>query len=278
MPFLAVLREKIPITAIAIVVVYSLVAAVIFLNCWPTYREVHKLQDNIAQAQALEQVLSSKVEKRPSLEMQQIELAKSLALLAQQVPTQLDIPLVVELLRDMAKGPNLQLKRLDYQPLRYDNSHARFAFNMVVEGDSSVFGLTETLFQALPSLKMQNLQLESTPEGRLRLSMAASLSVMTVEGRHEPLWQKPVPAITSPGKVTGFSVPFSVVEAFYSGKYRVLGVVRTDKQRYALLSADGAEKWVRVGDVINQGRVTRIDSTGVVLDLAGVKVELNIGS
>lgn len=275
---LQTLRERVSIKQVALAMIYLLIIGVFLLSYWPTFRRGEKLRQEIAQARELEQALSKMIERRPALESQQAELEESLAFLRRSIPTQSDIPIVIQLIRDLIEGSSLQLLELDYAPLRSEENRTWFTFNLATQGGSSVLTLVELLSRGFPSLRIQNFKVQSTPQGQLGLSLVGSLCIMTKEVESQSPWQRPVLGPTGPREPVGFGLPFSIVEEFYGGKYRLLGVVITARQRYALLSTDGTEQWMQVGDRIDQGRIVRIDATGVIIDLAGVRVELYMGS
>ncbi|NLK08775.1 MAG: hypothetical protein GX316_08775, partial [Firmicutes bacterium] len=272
MPIFNNLREKLSWQIALAVVLYVVIVGSLVFYGLSFHMEKQKTMAAIVQDEKLEQTFLRALEKRPLLEQEQTQLAAELWANRREIPVKSDIPLVVKALGDLVTGLGMELLELDYRPVGHTQEPNKFSFSLVAEGDHGVLTLVSFLGQALPTLAVQNLEIGGIGENRLRISMLADLYVAPDEAADGYSWQGIVPNSPPKATYTGFGVPFAAVKEFYSDQYKVLGIVSTARENHALLSVNGTQKWFKAGDELAHGRITDVMSTGIIIDLAGVKI------
>lgn len=274
-------KEKLSWPLLVSIALY-LVAAILFVVMfWPSKRDTTKLQTQIDQLLRNEQNLLRIAEQKPSLEKKQTELEQRLHILARDIPSQYDLPEVLEVLTQLATFYGLSIDQLSHVPLKVmqGNSSGVIPLTLEVSGSQAVLSYLVQIQQTFPSLRLAEVALGYGGDKQFQAEIRADLQVLVVDHASYSHWELPkvtrVESLASP--VTGFGLPFEIVAKFLSKHVQVLGVVDGNGQTTALLSQNGTKRWVKVGDRLDEALVISIFPGGVVLDVDGVLLKLTMG-
>ncbi len=275
------LKEKLS-WAIVISIVFYLAAAVIALAILlPTSKENARLSSEVERLQRNEDNLLRIVEDRPNLEKQTVGAERQIQNLLAQIPSQYDLPEVLEVIREGAALAGMEIKELSHVPVKSTAGAVGGVIPLKLEmsGGERLFAYLEHLPLHLPSLEVTEAVVGYGGEGQFYASLSAELNVIIVEQADKSSWRRPKDISTErlQRPIKGYGLPFEVLARYFTNQVKILGVINKGTQSSALVAKDGEQRWVTVGDKLGEATVDRIFSDGIVLNLDGVLLNLTIG-
>lgn len=247
----------------------------------PNRKETKRLQNQVDQLLQNEQNLVRIVEQKPGLEKKQQELEEQLAALGHLVPSQYDLPEVLEVLTQLASYYGLKVEDLSHVPLQVTPGETSGVIPLTFDlsGSDAILSYLIQVQEILPSLQLTEVILGYGGDKQFHSAVRANLHVFVVGKASDSQWELPplrrADSLASP--LRGFGLPFEIVDKFSSKNVRVLGVVNGHGQSSALLAKDNVKRWVNVGDSLGEAIVKNIYPDGVMLDVDGVLLKLTIG-
>lgn len=276
------IREKLTIQAM-IYIVLLLATAVILAGFYlPTRNTAKDLQAKIDQVARDEQTLLRVVEQLPGLEEQQARLEENLLTSAKYIPSQYDLPEVLEGMRQLSTYYGLELASLDHVPVQSQpgSETGEIPLTLAVRGDEAVFAYLMQVQEVLPSLKITEVNLGYVGQNAFCLEFEANLRVFML--KRAPLSGLEVATVTQAKPVDlpvkSFGLPFELVSQYLGGKVKVLGIVNSGGQSGALVLKDNERHWVQVGERLGEAVISEISTNAVFLNLDGVDIKLMMGS
>lgn len=262
------------ITYAFLVVLWLLCAATYLVVLLPTQQELARLENEIESEERIRAVLERALEASSQLEQDQQELIQSIEVYRGILPSHNDLPLLVESIDRLMSLSGLKIEGLEYQSLQTDSTGSFFPFELNAEGTfARITGFTQTLLDVFPSIAIKDLTIDTITETEAKL--AVNMNLYAIE---ESNWERPILQDQVEMEMGNpFGYPFWRIRQFIVDELKVLGVVRANDQSYALLAYNGNRNWYRVGERVQEARITEITTRGVSLDYGGVVIQLDIG-
>ncbi len=278
---LSALKEKLS-WAIVLSIVFYLAAAVIGLAILlPTKKESARLFGEVELLRRNEANLLRIVEDRPNLEKQTAAMEEQLRKLLTEIPSQYDLPEVLEVLRNGAAQAGVKIEDLSHVPVKSTAGAIGgiIPLTLDISGGERLFSYLAQLQRHLPSLQITEAAVGYQGEGRFYAAVSADLHVLLVEQARQSRWSRPQDVHTEPlqRRIAGYGLPFEVVGRYFTNQVKILGVINKGGQSSALVAKDGTQRWVTVGDRLGEATVQKIFADGIVLNLDGVLLNLTIG-
>ncbi len=277
------LKEKLTPALLICLSFYILAGAVTAFMYLPARAQVAHLQDALGQARMTEMALSHTIAQLPSLEVQKAGLERALESFGEQIPSQYDLPRVLEYLESTAQHLGLGVERLEHQPVERSSEkpHPWVTVHMLLTGQAELLGYVDEVQRSLPSFHIRSLGLARANRDELVMEVEGKLYLTNTGQAHA--WQRPAPAVDSTAKwhpafsgdVLGWSG--AVIARIANGGLRLMGVIETEGQWSALVSADGRRHWVREGDFVGDVQVVQVEPKSVTLSLGTTRLTLKMG-
>ncbi len=275
------IREKLSWQGVVFAALF-LTAAVIFAGFYlPARKKAGELEEQLSQLVQNEQLLLGIVEQIPQLEAGQRQIEDRLLTSAKYIPSQYDLPEVLEGLRTLSTYYGLDIASLDHVPVKSEQGSETgiIPLVMAVQGSEKVFAYLLHIQEVLPSLKVTQVGLGYIGRGLFHLELTADLQVFMLD--HAPATGLELAKLTREDlvdlPVQAFGLPFEIISQYLGRQVQVLGIVDFQSQRSALVSKEGKQYWLRAGDRLGEAVVREISSNGVYLDIDGVDLKLTIG-
>ena len=276
------IKDKLTWSHIVAVLVYVGAAAIRFAVLLPGRNQAKELEGKIQVLEREEQRLSQIVAGKPALESKIEEIRERLVTLEQDIPSQYDLPGVQDVLRRLSVYYDLEVVSSDHIPLQANQTsdHGVIPLSLRLKGDETLLSYVAHIQESLPTLSFNDLVLTYLGGRQFDLSLQADLHVLVLGHASLSNWESP--SLDPREKVSlptsSFGISFETIKKFLEQRVRVLGVVEAGKESTVLLSKDGVRRWYRLGDRLDEARVSSIFSNGVVLDVDGVHLKLTVGS
>jgi Tfp pilus assembly protein PilO len=278
-------REKITPAVLVCIGLYTAAAVVAGAFLLPQKALVMRLEGELSQARLTESALSTTLIQLPALEAQQAQLSEAVMELAKQIPTQYDLPDVVEFLQNIAAHHGLIVERLDHSPVSRDQSSSRpwVTVRMVLKGQTELLSFIDHLQILLPTFHIRSLSLGRVDRTQLMLELDGQLNLRNSQWLFEPDWQEPdLNSNPTAPRMPVFSAdalgwPAAVLSSISNGGVQVVGIIETDDTRSALVLWNGKRHWVRSGDWLDDAQVVAIDPKTVTLMLGTTELKLTMG-
>lgn len=278
---LSSIRERLSWKMLPFVVLYLAAALVFALWYLPARTRVRDLEGQLEQLASSEQMLMRVVEQIPQLEARKRQLEDDLQIAAVTIPSQYDLPGVLEGLRQLSEQHAVTLIALEHVPVQAEKGSAKgiIPLTMVVQGNEKVLSYLSDVRASLPSLRLTQVGLGYAGGNIFQLELEADLRVLMLDHdtstRFEGVTLTGSDAVDVP--VQAFGLPFELIAQYLGKHVQVLGIVNSASQRSALVSKDKQQHWLRVGDRLGEAVVKDITANAVVLDVDGVDIRLTIG-
>ena len=114
---LSSVRGKLSWPVVLVALLFLLAAAAAVLGLWPARRQAAELSSQISMLEGREEQLLLAIGERSTLERRQQELQESLEVWAKTLPTQYDLPRVLQALDDLASSFGFTMQALEHVPL-----------------------------------------------------------------------------------------------------------------------------------------------------------------
>ena len=278
---LSLIKHKLTWSLILVITLYLGAALVGVFVFWPNKKEVAALQTQVDRMLQDEQGLLRIVEQKSGLEKKKLEVEERLGLLAETVPTQYDLPAVLEALTQLGTYYGVSVNRLSHVPLKLasETSVGAIPLSLDVSGSEAILSYLLQMQQTFPSLKIEEVVLSYQGKGQYGMAIRSELQVFVVDHASLSRWESlSVSGVKSKEvPIIGFSLPFEIVAKFLDNNVRVLGIVNGNGYSQALIAKEGKERWVKVGDRLDEANVSDISPDGVMLNVDGVLLKLTIG-
>lgn len=275
---LSAIKEKISWALVVSILFYVAAAVIALAMLVPTKSEKDKLLAEVERLERNETNLLRIIEERPVLENEVAELEAGTQILLAQIPSQYDLPEVLDLLRKMAASSSLKVEDLSHVPVRNVSVEGGLVpLTLEVSGRGTIFSFLAQIQNQLPSLQLTNAAVGYLGDGRFYALVRADLHVLLVDQAAKSRWRAVENIKFDQKLVTGYGLPFEIVAQFFANQVKVLGVVNMGSQGRALVAKDGSQRWVKAGDRIGEATVSKVTSKGIVLNLDGVLLDLTIG-
>lgn len=278
---LSSVKEKITWKVMLVLGLYLVALALFVLVYVPTKNRIEFLETQLEQVTQREAALARVVEQRSGLQAQLQKSETNLELYSRQIPSQYDLPKVLEALEAIGSGYDVRVEILDHTPVRTIPGKQAGTISLIIglDGSNRLFSYISHVQEVLPSLDITHLALGYLGDERFTVELRANLQVFVLKGApNAPLT---LPEVAEVGardlRAEVFARSFEIIGQFLGNKVRVLGIVQTDNEASALLVKDGVRSWIRVGDRLGEALVTDISASSVSLDVDGVDLKLAIG-
>ncbi|MDI9463953.1 MAG: hypothetical protein QM393_00120 [Bacillota bacterium] len=278
---LSSVRGKLSWPVVLVALLFLLAAAAAVLGLWPARRQAAELSSQISMLEGREEQLLLAIGERSTLERRQQELQESLEVWAKTLPTQYDLPRVLQALDDLASSFGFTMQALEHVPLalKAGVQTGIFSLSLQLETDDTVPGYLAQLQGIFPSLHLKQVVLGYLGENRYALALQGDLEVVIVQPGAALGWEPPQVEREGTARLAAgaFGVAFERVGAFINGGVQLLGIVDMVDSRMALIAHDGEKRWVKQGDRLGSAVVTGISPNTVLLDVDGVQLKLTLG-
>lgn len=279
---LSSIKEKLSWQLYLFITLYLVAAVILFALFIPARNKTGRLQADLDQLERNLQSLVRIVETRPALEANEREIGERLLALGQRIPSQYDLPAVLDVLSQLSSFYGVRMDALEHVPLKLGtgSAHGVIPLSLKFSGSPDMYGYIIQMQKVLPTLQINEVVLHYTGGNQLHADLRADLQVLVLERAVSPTWITPpltrTESFSLPAK--GFGLPFEVVAKFLQPNVRVLGVVEAGRQSTVLLSKDGVKRWYQVGERVDEAVVSGISANGVWLNVDGVQLKLIVGS
>lgn len=260
----------------------------------PARAELFHLHRQLAEQQKTAEILTAQLQRYRSLQARHDELQERAAELQQMIPAPEDVPLVIELLGQVATAAGGRVLRLDCYPPKSEDSDGRVRVLMEWSGQFPGLGRFLALMKdALPSLMVQQMlvqqvQAEGEAAGQ-RVKVAFDLlfyafpkdqdsaswhpGAVGPEGTEEVLPDLFAP----PAEFLSLALEKKQADlSSWSDLFRLAGVAQMGDVRLALLEVDGRTYIVRPGDEVLGVKVVEILAGAVRLEAQEQSVLLTL--
>ncbi|HHY10008.1 MAG TPA: hypothetical protein GX528_05520, partial [Firmicutes bacterium] len=175
------IRDKLTPAIGGIIVLYLAVLAIFTFKLLPTRSEISRLEIKLSDQKRHERNLLGIIEGRPALEKEQQRLEERIANLAEKIPTQYDLPEVLDTLEQLAKSFGVELDSLEHTPLRTGaaNFHGTVPLYLGAAGGEAIFSYLCRMQDLFPSLHIAEAVLQYAGSNRFQMSVRASLQVFS---------------------------------------------------------------------------------------------------
>lgn len=267
---------------VLILVGFYVVSLLVFMTVFlPASNRVRNLQNQLDHLNEMEQTLVGTLGQKPRLEGRLKEAEANVSLLARQIPSQYDLPAVLDVVRELSEHHKLSIVSLEHIPVQTSPGSDTGVIPLVLEvyGGHKVFSYLLHMQEVLPSLRVTQVSLGYAGENQFHLEMRADLQVLLLEHAPHSALALPQPTQIEPMELatTAFGLPFEIVGQFLNKQVQVLGIVDSGSQSSALLAKGGVKRWLRVGDRLDEAVVSHISAGTVWLNVDGVHIKLTIG-
>ncbi|HHT73830.1 MAG TPA: hypothetical protein GX008_08960 [Firmicutes bacterium] len=278
------LKEKLSLGIIICIALYLLAGVVVVGFFFPARDQVAKLQSELDQAKVQETMLNTTIAQLPNLEAQKGQLTGSIQVVAEQIPTQYDLPQVLEFLRATALRFDVDVEKLSHEPVSRDgNSQGPWVtVTMLLLGDEGLLSYIYEVQRLLPSFHVEGLTIARAGRTQFGAELEGKLYLRDLGQDLFYAWQVPAPDDELGPWVPAFSRdvvgwPAAVIQAMANGSVQLVGVVEREGQRIALVAADGQRQWLSQGDWLGDAQVVQVEPKAVTLALGTTKLKLQMG-
>ncbi len=278
---LQIIRERITWQLVAIIAVFLLTIVIAVAFLLPARSNIVKLQAQITELEKEEESLNRIVRQKPVLEEREREIALRVRELGAGIPTQYDLPQVMEVLAQLRSFYGLTLEKLDHVPLNpSDNQDGVIPILLTISGKQTSFAYIQQLQDLFPSMNVTSKRWDYQGRGIYEAKVWADLNVFLVARASASQWELPFLRRTDPVAITSasFGLPFRIVKEYFPGKIDVIGLVQGGRGAGALLLKDSERQWINVGGRLDDATLSSVVSDGVWLNIDGVPLKLTIGS
>lgn len=259
-------------------IIYILVLASFLLVLFPQLQAKANLRENIASELEERELLTMVINRRAEVEQLLDENNQLIKTYEQQIPHTSDLPVVLLSIQELADLAGLKIDRLQYGAIRRDPSVTWYPISLEITGQyASIYKFIQAFNRYLPSARVRSVKLVSETEKLVSLN--CELNLYTIPDNFETTnrWETPTWRLSNDSIRDAFGVPLVELEEFYDGSLALLGVVSDGSQNRALVSFQGVEQWKTVGSYVGIGRVTRIQSHSITLDINGFTITVSMG-
>ncbi|HHX01759.1 MAG TPA: hypothetical protein GX739_03690 [Firmicutes bacterium] len=262
-----------------IALIYILTVVSLFILLRPRMLELRRIESSILHEQSQVQMIERLIEQRRAIENDAKALTAANHAFEQTIPQALNLPEVLLAVKDLAAAFEVELMRLDYEPLRTQGVSSWYRLNLEAAGPcGSIAAIIEILAVIFPTSRFHNLSMISTLNETVYLKTDLDLYVIPSQWETSVSWQRPVWETMDPKACNPFGIPLWYLQELCIKGIKLIGVVRVrDGEHRALVSFNGAQEWKRIGDPLGTGTVADIKETELILDVHGVKLCIDFG-
>lgn len=276
------LREKLSWRTLVFVALYIVIAVLIITIYLPARNEAASLAQQIVDMNNNEQTLQRVVAQKPQLEAQISQIESNIVTLTKDIPTQYDLPDVLEWISVIGSYYGVQFDSLEHAPIQLGNLGNRGVIPLVMtlQGSQEVFPYLLHIDEAFPSLKIDQVALGYMGDELFNLEIRANLHVFVADrapAREFEIEETAQAKVTTILPTRSFGLPFETVSQFLTNKVKVLGIVNGRQHHVALITKNGKSQWLEVGDKLDNAVVRDISANTVLLDLDGIDLQLIMG-
>lgn len=280
------LRARLTPAVIICIILFLLAAAVFGLRYLPAKERAAQLQKELEQAQDTEMMLTAAIAQLPGLEGQRAELTESIQRQSEKIPTQFDLPQVLEFLRATADRFGVAVDKLDHDPVVRDTKNQTLSVmvNMILRSESGLLSYIDEVQKLLPTFQVQMIELARVDRLQFTAQVRGQLFLREIVGQ-DVYYAWKVPSYDAEGTDSWVPVfakdvlgwPSAAIAGIVNGGIRVLGAIEREGQRTALITANGTRQWVSQGDWLGDAQVVEVEPKAVTLALGTTKLKLSMG-
>lgn len=270
------LRERLQLKHVVIALTFLAGVLGLVLIVLPNVLEMRALEASILHEERMQESLVLTIGRRGDIAASIDRLREETAVFEQQIPRPVDLPLAIQVVRDLGDRLGLDIQRLAYIPLQQREFFHFVTLDVEAKGDFiSLYHFLDQLYRKFPSLDLRRVLFETHGEAGVRLTLQLDLYVIPAAWDAPTPWTPPMNTELAGRAVTDrFGAPASFIRELYDNGVRIQGIVLAESGPRALVQMGGSQAWKRVGDVLGNGRITGIDGQGIVVDVRGVRVRL----
>lgn len=262
-----------------IVVIYALTAISFLLLLRPRMLELQRIEKEISHEQYQVQMMERLIKQRRSIETDFETLTTEVQDYEAIIPGAFNLLDVLEAVKEWASVYDLNLIKLDYEPLKTQGLKSWYRMSLEVTGGcGDVLAGARAMAAAFPASSFTKTDLAGTIEGDVFLRTDLDLFVVPPEWAASVPWQRPVWEQAEWAFATPFGIPLWNLQELYATGIQVVGVVRVHGGDHrALIRFNGAQEWKAVGDALGIGTVEEIAETELIININGVKLSIEFG-
>ena len=270
------LRERLQLKHVVIGLAFLAGVVGLVLVVLPNVLEMRDLEASIAQEERMQDSLLMVIARRGDITASIEGMREETAVFERQIPRPVDLPIAIQVVRDLGDRLGVDLQRLQYIPMQQREFFHFVTLDVEANGDFiSLYHFMDQLHRMFPSLDLREVLFETHGEAGVRLSLQVDLYVIPSAWDAPTPWDRPGSTELAGRAVTDrFGAPASFIRELYDNGVRIQGIVLAESGPRALVHMGGSQSWKRVGDILGNGRITGIDGQGVVVDVRGVRVRL----
>lgn len=273
-------KEKSNLKYWIIGIVYLLVVASFLFFVFPQIQEAKRIQQAIDRELDEQRLLRAFINRKGEFEELLANNSQLVKEYEQLIPPSYDLPVVLLSIHRLADLVGLKIDSLQYSSMQQANNVYWYPITLQSKGKyTSIYRFMQAFSTHLPTARARNVRLRSVSSQEISFNCEFSLYTIPNHFEIEYRWQSPEWRLFSDVIRNVVGVPLSDLQAFYNGGLTLLGIVSTSdgKGQRALIRFQGKEEWKTVGSYVGIGRITRIQSESVTLDINGFTITISMG-